>query len=104
MIRSLLFLLCPWSVGCFPTVADDGSGGGALRTAKGVLSHQIAREKRGDGPPTGSVSWQVYWHAQISEYQAYADSRGQGNMAALGNEMLTFIRQKRAAAGLPPAR
>ncbi len=103
-VRTLLFFLCPWLAGCFPTVADDGSGGGALRALKDTLSYQIAQEKRGGEPPTGSASWKGYWHAQISEYETYANSRGQGNMAALGNEMLTFIQQKRVAAGLPPAK
>ena len=75
-----------------------------MRTLKDTLTYQITQEKRGGEPPAGSKSWQAYWHTQISEYEAYADSRGQGNMAALGNEMLAFIQQQRAAAGLPPAR
>ena len=103
IVRTLLFIFCPWSAGCFPTVADDDSGGGALRTLKDTLTYQISQEKRGGKPSVGNESWQAYWHAQISEYEAYAHSRGQGNLADLGNEMLGFIRKKRAAAGLPPA-
>ncbi len=84
-------------------MAGDGSGGGALRSLKDTLAYQIDQEKRGGEPPAGNASWQAYWHTQIGEYEAYANSRGQGNVAALGNEMLAFIQQKRTAAGLPPA-
>ena len=75
-----------------------------LNVLNQVALVDIAHEKNGDPPPRGFATWPAYWrhHFGTLRFTPANHDRNNPGLRDVGSLNLTFVKQKRAEAGLPP--